>query len=195
MSILDRVYTTFKRLDQDFARSKKSRSEFIIDKFGGDINIGSIIILDAIHAEGLEESPENIEKMSFVKDTFAAIQACADHLDSLTSFAFTDTNVVSSFVDILAHADQHLSRQVRTSQKALWANGKKAIHYCCDAEQMLYADPDSCTVFHCFNENMAGLLASGFKLDRELQLGAYYRGLPGLRLKLIQGGAVSRYVK
>ena len=61
MSILDKVYTTFKRLDQDFARSKKTRTEFITDKFGGDIAIGSVIILDAIRAEGVEESPENID--------------------------------------------------------------------------------------------------------------------------------------
>lgn len=195
MSILDRVYTTFKRLDQDFARSKKSRSEFIVDKFGGDINTGSIIILDAIHAEGLEETPENIEKMSFVKDTFAAIQANADHLDSLTSFVFTDTNVVSSFMSILAHAENHMAHRVRTEQNVLWGATRKAVHYCCDAEGATYADPDFCTVFQCYNENMAGLLASCFKLDRELELGAYYRVLPGRRLKFIQGGAVSRYVK
>lgn len=195
MSILDKVYTTFKRLDQDFARSKKTRTEFITDKFGGDIAIGSVIILDAIRAEGVEESPENIEKMSYVKDTFVRIQACANHLDSLTSFSFADTNTVSSFVDILGHAENHGSGQSEVNQAELWKGRPQALHYVCTPDEARFANPDNCTVFQAFNENMAGLIVGCFKPDRELQLAGYYRVLPGRRVKSIQVGAVAKNLK
>lgn len=195
MSVLERVFTTFSRLEQDFSRSKKTRTEFITDKFGGDINVGSIIILDAIRAEGVEETPDNIAKMSFVKDTFARIQANAAHLDSLASFSFADTDILGTFVDILCHAEAHESGQESVTQESLWSSKKKALHYVSTAEGTTYADPDHCTVFQAYNENMAGLLAGLFKPDRELQLGGYYRVLPGGRLKTIQAGAVAKNLK
>lgn len=195
MSILDRVYTTFNRLDQDFARSKKTRTEFIRDKLGGDINTGCIIILDAIRAEGLEETPENIQKMSFVKDTFAAIQANADHLDALSNFAFTNSDVLGSFLDILCHAENHRSGQSRVPQSQLWGDNPKSLHYCARAEGSAHADLDTATVFQAYNENMCGLLSLLFKFDGALKIGGYYRVLPGRRMKEIQAPAVSRNLR
>lgn len=195
MSILERVYTTFQHLDRDFARSKKTRTEFITDKFGGDINTGSVIILDAIRAEGLEETAENIAKMSFIKDTFACIQANADHLDALTSFAFTENNVVGAFMDILSAAELHGSNQERLPQTTLWGWSPKVLHIYSTAEGTSYADPDNCAVFRSFNENIAGLLGAMFKPDAPLVLGGLYKVLPGRRLKTIQEGAVGRNLR
>ena len=195
MSVLERVYTTFNRLDQDFARSKKTRTEFITDKFGGDINVGSVIILDAIRAEGMEETPDNISKMSYIKDTFAAIQANAGHLDSLTSFNFTDTNVVGAFIDILAHAEEHETRQTRVSQKQLWDTQHLALHFVCRADGTTYTSPDDCQVLQAYNENMAGLILTLLKPDRELELGGHYKVLPGRRVKTITKEAVSKNIR
>lgn len=195
MSILERVYTTFNHLDRDYARSKKTRTEFITDKFGGDINTGAIIILDAIRAEGVEETPENIAMMSFVKDTFASIQANADHLDALSSFSFADTNVVGAFVNLLCHAELHETKQEVLPQSTLWGWSPKVLHYYSTAEGTSYADPDNCTVFMAYNENMAGLLSGLFKPDRDLELGGLYKVLPGRRLKTIQEGAVTRNLR
>ncbi len=195
MSVLDRVYTTFNRLDQDFARSKKTRTEFITDKFGGDINIGAIIILDAIRAENAEETPENIAKMSFVKDTFTQIQACADRLDTLSSFDFANTNVLGSFLDILSRAEGHASGQTIVDQAGLWANKSRAAHFLCTPDGTAFVPLDDCKVYSVYNENMAGLVNGVFKMDRAAQLGDYYKVLPGRRLKQIQEGAVAKNLK
>lgn len=195
MNVLDRVYTTFKRLDQDFARSKKTRTEFITDKFGGDINTGSIIILDAIRAAGVEETPENIAKMSFVKDTFAQIQANADRLDTLSSFDFADNNVMQNFIDVLWKAEFHGSRQTPSEQSQLWGNKTRALHYLCTPDGSAFAPLDDCKVYAAYNENMVGLLTGAFQLDREPAIGDYFRVMLGRRLKQIQEGAVAKNLK
>ena len=83
MEVLDRVYSAFSNLDRDFARSKKSRTDFILEKFGGDIDMGSMIILDAISASTGEETAEDIQKLTFVKEIFEKLKDARDNLDSL----------------------------------------------------------------------------------------------------------------
>ncbi len=195
MSVLDRVYTTFKRLDQDYARSKKSRTAFITDKFGGDIRTGSIIILDAIRSEGVEETPENIAKMSFVKDIFERIRDNAERLDSMTSFCSEDSNVSMHFMNVLLRSEYHGSKQKITTQSELWGASRKALHYCSTAEGIDFVEPDDCKVFKAFNENMIGLLGGAFHCNGELQLAGYYKLLAGRRIKEIQEPAVAKNLK
>ena len=64
MEVLDRVYNAFANLDRDFAKSKKTRAVFIADKFGGDIDIGSTIILDAISSGTGEEKSLSLSRLS-----------------------------------------------------------------------------------------------------------------------------------
>lgn len=97
MEPLDRVYSAFTNLEANFKRSKKSRSEYIADKFGGDIDIGSMVILDSLASKNLE-TPEEIAKLSTIRNIFAAIKKRRNSLDSLTSFNFLDESGVESSV-------------------------------------------------------------------------------------------------
>ena len=98
MEVLDRVYSAFSNLDRDFARSKKSRTDFILEKFGGDIDMGSMIILDAISASTVEETAEDIQKLTFVKEIFEKLKDARDNLDSLPDFKFTNGSLFQDLI-------------------------------------------------------------------------------------------------
>lgn len=195
MSILDKVYTTFSNLDKDYARTKKTRTEFITEKFGGDINTGSVIILDAIREEGLEENVENIAKMSYIKDIFNRIKSCADRLDTLQSFNFVQSDVATRILSILRSSNAHETRQNLVAQSSLWAGNARCLHHVCTADGASYADMDACKVFNLYNENMYGLLSGVFTFDGDPQLTTYYKVALGNRLKKIQEGAVAKNLR
>ena len=90
MEQLDLVYNTFINLEKNYARSKKSRKDYLLEKFGGDIAVGSMIILDALSRLELTKT-EDIEKLSAIRDMFASIAEYQDKLDSITDFNFSET--------------------------------------------------------------------------------------------------------
>lgn len=196
MSILESVYKAFTHLDRDYARSKKSRTEFIKDKFGGDINIGSIIILDAIREEGVSENPEDIQKLSFIKDSFAFFQENASRLDKLETFSTASADLLNELAGILDRADSHGTKQVAVPQAVLWENQLPALHYVSTKEGMAYTPLGACKVFCVFNENMAGLLQQNFNMGgQQLNVGDKFRIGPNGALRQIQDAAIARSVR
>ena len=128
MEQLDLVYNTFANLERNYARSKKSRSEYIADKFGGNIQIGSFLILNALSAEEFTD-PEDIRKFSFVRDIFGEINAHADSLDALESFDFKESTVVSQLKNAL-NAGQWTGMHIETcTQSELYGDSRGVIHY------------------------------------------------------------------
>ncbi len=194
MSILETVYKTFSNLDRDYARSKKSRSDFITDKFGGDISVGSIIILDAIREEGVSDSPEDIEKLSFIKDSFSFFQENAHRLDRLETFSHCNADVFFEFLGILSKAENHMTGQSCTTQALLWNSPAQALHYVSDAHGTRYTPLEACRVYYGFNENMLAILgdtigAAGLKLGEKCRVGA------NGKIRIIADAAVARHVK
>ena len=101
MEQLDLVYSTFANLERNYSRSKKSRSEYIKDKFGGDIPVGSFLILNALSAEEFSD-PEDIRKFSEIRAIFDKLLENKDRLDSLASFNFDmDSDGSMSALDVL----------------------------------------------------------------------------------------------
>lgn len=194
MSILETVYKTFSTLDRDYARSKKSRSDFITDKFGGDISVGSIIILDAIREEGVSDSPEDIEKLSFIKDSFAFFQENAHRLDRLETFSHCNADVFFEFLGILSKAENHMTGQFSAPQAQLWNSPAQALHYVSDISGTRYTPLEACKVYYGFNENMLATLeetvgAYGLKMGEKCRIGA------NGKVRIIADAAVARHVK
>lgn len=160
MDVLDRVYTTFSNLDRDFARSKKTRSEFILEKFGGDIDMGSMIILDAISAASKEETAEDIQKLTFVKEIFAKLKEARDNLDSLPDFSFTNGSL---FQDLMMTLNESMAAGTGVRylpQKRLRKVSKGAYHFIANADGLVTAPFAGCKVIFVFNENMLGLVSA-----------------------------------
>ena len=155
MEILDKVYGTFKRLDQDFARSKKTRTEFIKGKFGGDIRIGSILILSAI---GTPSDSADIEKLSFVNDIFAKLLEAQDRLDSLPNFKFESTDNV---IELLKFIGDNHSKYIGVQEMEQETLYKKygALQYHCGLDGSVCASAGSPLVF-VYNENMEAYMQS-----------------------------------
>lgn len=85
MEQLDKVYSAFTNLEANYKRSKKSRQEYLKDKFGGDIEIGMMVIMDFFSGAQVT-SDEDIKKLSTIKDIFAGVKKNINNLDSLSSF-------------------------------------------------------------------------------------------------------------
>lgn len=196
MSILESVYKTFSNLDRDYSRSKKTRTDFIKDKFGGDINIGSIIILDAIREEGVPEDQDSIRKLSFIKDTFAFFQENAQRLDRLEAFSTASSDLLNDLTMVLDRAAVNGTKQVAIPQASLWANKPPALHYISTKEGTVYAPLDACKVFCVYNENMAGFLQKNFDMSGiTIHGGDKFRIGANGKLRLIQDAAIARAVK
>ena len=174
MEVLDRVYTTFKNLDRDYARSKKTRSEFIRDKFGGNIDIGSMIILDAISSSSGDETAEDIEKLTFVKNIFASIKAYESSLDTLPDFTFKVSELYKQLLDVLNESANHGMHQSVSTQAQVNKADKDSIHFVATARSTRYTPMVKCDFVNAYNENMIGLLSSMYGDVSKVSLHDYY---------------------
>ncbi len=192
MTILDKVYDQFAHLEENYSKSKQTRSEFVKEKFGGDIATGSVIILDAIHAEGLDEDPAYIEKASFIKDIFAKLVSCADNIDQLGSFNIEDLSTFDRLMLVLQKAYSSGTKQEVVSQKSMWASKEKVLHYTSGANGIAYCPADNCSVFRAYNESMIALMTSAFHPDSQVTLDEFYLRKAGDRLHRIMQPAVAK---
>ena len=174
MEVLDRVYKTFKNLDRDFDKSTKTRTQFITDKFGGDINIGSMIILDAISSSSTEYSEEDIEKLTFIKDIFKSIQESKDRLDQLPDFTFESEGLFSELKQVLVSSKEHGTHLVEAKQSQVSKVKDGAIHFASTVRGTRYTPLNKCVHFHAYNEHMCGMLDVKFKGKLKTELGNYY---------------------
>ena len=173
MEVLDRVYDTFCRLERDYKRSKKTRTEFITDKFGGDIAVGSMIILDAVSSSTGEETPKDIRKLTFVKHVIDSVKANADSLDTLPDFSFSGNDLYTRLLSVL---DSSLSdgTGIRTvSQADLHKKRRGAVHIIATPKETLFTPFERCTVLHAYNDAMCGVL-SQMRGGESLRRGTYH---------------------
>ena len=127
MRQLDLVYNTFVNLEKNYAKSKKSREEYLKDKFGGDISVGAFLILNALGAEEFTD-PEDIEKLSKVRDIFDDILANKDNLSELASFDF-DTNNTRNLLFAALNASQASGFGYTVIDQQHLYKKKDALHY------------------------------------------------------------------
>lgn len=154
MEVLDRVYNAFANLDRDFAKSKKTRAVFIADKFGGDIDIGSTIILDAISSGTGEETPEDIKKISFIKDCIENIRNSRDNLDRLSDFSFKNAELFEQLMKTIEDSEYAGTHTRSVSQLVLANKETGTVHYRCTPARSEFASLTRCTVYHVYNANM-----------------------------------------
>lgn len=194
MEILDRVYNTFANLDRDFAKSKKSRSAFIIDKFGGDLDMGSMIILDAISASKGDETPEDIEKLTFVKDIFEKIMNARDNLDSLHDFSFGAEDEYKAFVSLLSESMAAGTGVRPITQAELNKKDKGAIHFISTVNGTLFCPVHAGRVLHIFNENMERLCLRLYP-QATFEIGEYYERKSTLNVTPLKEGQLNKALR
>lgn len=126
MEQLDLVYNTFANLEKNYAKSTKSRSEYVNDKFGGDISTAMFLILNALSAEEFTD-PEDIRKFSEIRNIFDKIKENKDRLDALKSFNFEGDSEIESAEAILSAGQQEGTGIQVLDQSELYKSG--ALHY------------------------------------------------------------------
>jgi len=154
MEQLDRVYSTFTNLESNYKRSKKTRTEYVLDKFGGDIDIGSMVILDGLAANP-PETAEDIAKLSTIRNIFSAIKKHAHNLDALTSFNFLDNDGAETA--LMAALDSAYVQG--TGIKAVSAKDLgHAKHYHVQADGVKVVPIATAEKIHIFNDSMRLLI-------------------------------------
>lgn len=212
-TILDRVYNAFSNLEEGYENFEGSRADYVRYRFGGDINVGSIIILDAIRSEGLEkgleETPDRIEKISYIKDIFTQIQNVQDTLDSLQSFDFSSCSNFGIFKDTLLHMDTARIGQVYTTQAELYKKEGHPIHYRVTPSEATSVSFKNCNVLRAYNANMAGRIHLTYEQNEmtivtskkssqptsEVEIGKVYRLAAGNRLRPIAEEVIKKFLK
>ena len=156
--VLDNVYSKFTNLEKDYRRTKKSRSQFITERFGGDIVVGSTIILDAIYEEN-PTTQEEIAKFSIVKDIISNILKAKDDLDYLESFDFSnDMSMATVIGKLLDSVDAGQTTTV--PQRGLYEHAE-ALHFYVDSDGARYESPfPKCRFYRCENPNIYRILKS-----------------------------------
>lgn len=156
MDSLDLVYKTFSTLDKNYSRSKKTKEEYIKSKFGGDIDIGAMIILDAL-TKGSVESAEDIEKLSFIRDSFDFLKKNKNRLNSLPSFDPHATVNNSSILEVLDSAYLSGTHISVVSKEGLGRKG--AVHYVATSKGISVVPIDLATTMKAFSPAMIDLIA------------------------------------
>lgn len=193
MEVLDKVYNTFQNLDRDFSRSKKSRADFIVDKFGGDIDIGSMIILEAISASSGDETPEDIKKLSFIKDIFEKLKANRDNLDALPDFSFTTGTAYMDFIQLLKNSVASGTGIQEVSQFEMHRLNRGNVHYSVSMDKTIVAPLTVSKVVHVYNEHMQNYMASKFHVQVELD--KYYQIKSALNVVEVPKERLSKALK
>lgn len=172
LEILDKVYKTFKNLDRDYAKSKKSRSEFILGKFGGDFDIGSMLILEAVSNFDGTETSEDLDKLSFIKDIFDKLKSSRDIWDQLTDFTFKNNAIAQDYKNLIKESYANGIGVNLCQQSRLRKNSKGIIHYLITGQDTMVALPCDCNVLHAYNTHFGNYIVDKYQGD--VRVGSYY---------------------
>lgn len=182
MSTLDKVYQKFENLEEQFLSSGQSRTDFIAERFGGDLEIGVTILTDAIMKDNLTES-KDIERFSFLKDLFSFLLKHKDTIDMLPGFDVA-TEDISEIEDILSKLALTMTTPYHApvlSQKELYEQ-KGLLHYEVTPDSVTYTTLDNCHAFYVSSENFAILLKAIKGVPTNLKMDTVYiDGKRGLR--------------
>ena len=156
MRQLDLVYSTFTSLEKNYSRSKKSRAEYLREKFGGDINTGSFLILHALAQEELRD-PEDIEKLSKVREIFNMIKDNQENLDALKSFDFSVKSEIEQLAEALSQAEVAGSGIQSVEQADLWKSRQAPAHFMVSPYGVRVVAIDNCKYLRLYSEPMTVL--------------------------------------
>ena len=183
MEQLDAVYNTFTNLEKNYAKSKKSRGEYLLDKFGGDISIGSFLILQALAQEEFT-SAEDIEKLSRVREIFKAIDECKDSLGTLRTLDFTGNSVYTGIMDALTAAEISGTGMVATEQQSMWKNSRSPAHYSVRPTQVEFVPLMGSKYVKVYSEPMSILMGGLYGVNS--RVGQVYERTLGNRVSQVK---------
>lgn len=172
--VLDRVYNAFSNFERDYARSKKTREQFIKDKFGGDIEIGSTIILDAISSTDGSETPEDIEKMTFIKDMITSVKSMENNLSRLSTFTNLEgSNAADELFELLNSSYSRGTGQLEMEQSQLYRHSKgEVLHFDCTVFGSCFCDLNASKIIKIYNEHIQGLVENTLRVDGSTGIGS-----------------------
>lgn len=182
MSTLDKIYQKFENLEVQYLSSGQSRTEFIAERFGQDLEVGVTILTDAILKENPSEAKE-IEKFSYLKDLFSFLLKHKDSIALLPSFEIT-TQEAFDIGDVLSKLSLTMPKPYYApafTQKELYEK-IGVLHYEVTPEDVNYAALNNCHVFNVSSENFAMLLKAVKNISSNLKTNTIYmEGKRGLR--------------
>lgn len=159
MEQLDLVYNTLTKLEQNYARSKKSRTEYITEKLGGDINVGSFLILHALAKETLTEQGD-VEKLSTVRNILAQIKVHQDELDSLRSFEFSkEADSLTVLLEAMDAAEAKGTRISAVNQRDMWKSPNHPAHFSVNRHMSRVVAFNGAPYVYCYSKAISALVS------------------------------------
>lgn len=150
MEQLDAVYTAFSNLEKNYARSKKTREEYLLDKCGGDFDVGPFLILYSLDSAELTD-PADIEKLSFIRHTLEKIKETRGSHNQLKSFNFDEVPVETQLLSAIIEGARIGRRVQYADQKSFYEaspQGSFQFHYRCNATGSSVVAAEHCKYFH-----------------------------------------------
>lgn len=174
MSVLSKVYDAFSNLEGDFRRSRKTRREFILDRFGGDIDIGAMIILDAVSNSECD-TPDEVQKLTYVRNVITQIQNMKDSLDAVTDFAaFSSDATFTNFARIVEQSYINGTHQHAMTPYSFAKANRDTYHFVASAYGTDYVPFVRSPVVKAYNEHMDERIKQAYRMDAPCQRNALY---------------------
>lgn len=165
---LSLLYTSLSKLDKDFKRTSKSRTAFINERFGGSFADGSVILLD--YVSGDYEDPEDIKKLSFVRDITSKLADSYSELESLHSFSFERKPESEAMLEMLTAGEFGVYGPVAVAQDEL-NSPVAATHYVVSPKGSRFVPKGLCRKVMLFSNPMVQWASIVIGREHELQLG------------------------
>lgn len=154
MEQLDAVYTAFVNLEKNYARSKKTREEYLLEKCGGDFDVGPFLLMYALDSAELTD-PADIEKLSFIRHTLDKIKETRGRHNQLQSFNFDEAPVETQVLAAIISGAKNGRGVVYMDQKTFWDKRPKGadsqLHYICDGSVSKVVAAEHCRYFNIHN--------------------------------------------
>lgn len=151
MEQLQAVYNTFVNLEKNYARSKKTREEYLTEKLGGDVVVGSFLILHALSKLDVRE-PKEIEMLSYVRTFLDHVRKNKDNLAGLTSFDFSDDSEVNVIFDTLSAAEKAGTKIEVKTQQAFAKETKRGVNCCATVKGITLVPLNSARYLRLFTD-------------------------------------------
>lgn len=190
--VLDNVYQTFTNLDALYDEGKRTRTEFIKQKLGGDIGIGITVILDYLSSQDYT-SVDDIEKLSRVKEVFQQIRANIDRLDDIPDFESMAGENLTTVKELLLAAEKQSGNVVCLTQKELYSS-TKAFHIRANLHETLYTPIEKCSAFFVYDRNIKAAIEKLYDVKGSIEIGDF-AVVKGQTVKSVSRQTAVKYIK
>lgn len=152
---LDKVYNTLLNLDTDYSSTVgKTKYEFLCDKLGGDVEIGSTLIL-CYFAKFEFENPDDIKKFMEIKKLLEYFKTVGEDINTASSFGIVVTEA-DNFIEML-RGHRNSGNIYKMSQEELY-NTTGALHLECTPEHAKFTSLDDLLYYNIYDRNMIRLM-------------------------------------